>query len=543
MPTIGEYKRMLKNAEAAGDDEAIAYFREKIDYGTKMHGTKSRPFHMLTGEPPFADDEGSSGRPESRERRKDIGGNWLDTLYNGLTAGFGDELAGGMSGVRGLFTGEGFTPAYERTRDYVRDRVANEREQNPWSALASEIGGGLLSFPLTPIRAATGLGTAARAGATYGFGEGEGGLENRLISAITGATGGALGHAALSGAGRVARTVFPRAAPKARMPEFREKVDRLRQMGIEVTPAERIASPNARQAERMTGQYFGQGDNIARRPHQLYSELMRLSNFAAEDVATGELSQQAVERAQRRFSTDYNRVLNGQTVDLQPFTPFFQRIRAGYDSLLPNEQRASVNQIITDFENRIRRNPNMPGETYQRLRSKLSRLQHEAQRSDANRYLAPVYQSIKYTLDQAFRRGVPRNVARELDRLNRQYGGFKRLQKAVDNPDAIGTLANEARKNRRRIDPRFHDLVTAYQDVLVRGYPQSSGTAENIAANSIIPPIVPALRAAGTRYGSAPMNDLGANIPLPEHSASFIAGQQSNEDLIAELMKSMGLGQ
>lgn len=116
----------------------------------------------------------------------------------------------------------------------------------------------------------------------------------------------------------------------------------------------------------------------------------------------------------------------------------------------------------------------IPAGDYKRLRSGLAEKARRAYGNPQYQGLAQIYRGLRDMLDEGFRAAVPAAKQKLLKNLDRKYGGFKLLTKAADNPEAIGTLANRARANSNRIDKDFHDLVTSYQDVLLRGYPQSA---------------------------------------------------------------------
>lgn len=152
-------------------------------------------------------------------------------LVRGATFGFNDEIGGAASGIKGLLTGEGYLPAYEKSRDASRREDKADAFVNPWSDIAGQATGGVASALLTrgasaragltakavtPLvkaltgwmspgaaRMATGSAAGAAGGALSGFGSGEG-EDDRLSGAGVGAgLGGALGAAipaALSGA-------------------------------------------------------------------------------------------------------------------------------------------------------------------------------------------------------------------------------------------------------------------------------------------------------------------------------------------------------
>ena len=126
-------------------------------------------------------------------------------LGQGLLLGFGDEAE---AGVRSLLSDE----TYDDALKDVRGELKGFRQENPGTALAAELGGGLVTGGLGGLRAASsalgrkvlekagtaGLGASigATEGAIAGFGTGEGGLGNRLFSSGVGATiGGTIGGA------------------------------------------------------------------------------------------------------------------------------------------------------------------------------------------------------------------------------------------------------------------------------------------------------------------------------------------------------------
>lgn len=152
------------------------------------------------------------------------------SVTQGLTAGFGDELSGLVRGagaaVGSLFTEEDIADAFRRGREEgeeeFRNLLAQEREQSELGALASEVGGAIVS----PI----GVGAKALAGATrlgrVGQAVVAGGLEGAAFgagseeaTALEGAaTGAALGGAIAKGAQlaqRVGKRLADTAARKA----------------------------------------------------------------------------------------------------------------------------------------------------------------------------------------------------------------------------------------------------------------------------------------------------------------------------------------
>ena len=150
----------------------------------------------------------------------------------GLALGFGDELEAAAR------TGFGLLGDYKGTRDDIREQLKDFAKENPNTALAAELGGGLLTGIAGGARAAgTALGRkvlekAGTTGLAAGIGAGEGAIAGvgsgetaggRVAGGILGAgIGGTLGAAApaaigavKAGVGRVRSGVSDKAAQEA----------------------------------------------------------------------------------------------------------------------------------------------------------------------------------------------------------------------------------------------------------------------------------------------------------------------------------------
>jgi len=139
-----------------------------------------------------------TGKPKTwGEYAKGVG----RSAEQGLTFGFGDEI---NANARHYITGED----YDQALADERSKLAQFRISNPYSAYGAEIGAGMV-LPMGAaggaMRAGATLGTAAKAGAltgmgqgaAYGFGAAEGGVLPRVAGAVEGgAIGGAVGAAA-----------------------------------------------------------------------------------------------------------------------------------------------------------------------------------------------------------------------------------------------------------------------------------------------------------------------------------------------------------
>ncbi|MEJ2116428.1 MAG: hypothetical protein P8Y36_00425 [Alphaproteobacteria bacterium] len=538
MPLVSDYRAMLANAQAAGDSNAAAYFQSQIDAATQTHR------------------KGTSGRDHGplKDVLGGMEGTIADAALQGATFGFADEIAGVGGGLMSeamhqLGIGpkdEGFSKGYGAIKDWVSDRAKNYESANPLTSLASEIGGGLI-MPLGLLKTATkvpgavskGYKTAAKAGALYGAGKSETDSKASLGEragqftgdVLKGTAGGLLGNTALRSLSKVGQAVFPKVANVAKLPSYTDKVRTLRREGINPTVGERIGNKTVNQDANILARSVGLADDVESRPQTLYSRLMERANFAPEDVSTGDLSREAVQRAAARFNAGYDRALRHQRVKMPDMDPHLRRIERGYSSLLPHEQRANIRSILDDFRRSVRSRKEISGQTYKRLRSNIGKMAARASKSDKDRYLAPVYKALRATLDVAFRQNATRRGSRLLAELDSKYGAFKLLSKAADNPNAIGTLANRAKAAGGGVDPEFVRLLEAYQDVLLRNNWNSSGTPEGLATLNPLSLIMPTIRTAGAHGSELKARMLPGGLPVPEDTGAFVAGMFGKDAL------------
>lgn len=179
---------------------------------------------------PLPDVAGAQQKAEAREANSGTGG-FIDgigrTLAQGASFGFADEIAAGGDALLGHLAGRGSQASgigarYSENLERERARDAAFREDNPGTALAGNLVGGIAVPGAMGANLIRGGGVAASAGrgmiaggtggAAAGFGEAEGGLGNRLGGAAAGlgmgvAAGGALG-AGVNVAGRVGGRVL-----------------------------------------------------------------------------------------------------------------------------------------------------------------------------------------------------------------------------------------------------------------------------------------------------------------------------------------------
>ena len=144
-------------------------------------------------------------------------GTILNPIGQGATFGLADELAAGGAAaigkvlpesMGGLPPGTPFVDAYTGIRDNIRENTKGYAEENPKTALAAEIGGGLLTGGFGAAKAAGMTGvrqlpklaqlsmSGAAGGGLYGFGTGEG-AKDSLQKAKTGAIIGGVASPAI----------------------------------------------------------------------------------------------------------------------------------------------------------------------------------------------------------------------------------------------------------------------------------------------------------------------------------------------------------
>lgn len=176
-----------------------------------------------------------------------------ENLFRAAGQGFfslGDELAALPAGIRGMFSEEGFGPAFNAAAEEERRRVEEFRAAQPGAATAAQLAGGVAtgvagyglgaSFlrgaaPTASSMVPRATGDAMAYSALSGFGAGET-MPERFRNAGAGALSGALtGPVAGAVGGRVANSGIVRAAPteEALQTASRALFDQARAAGVQ----------------------------------------------------------------------------------------------------------------------------------------------------------------------------------------------------------------------------------------------------------------------------------------------------------------------
>jgi hypothetical protein len=186
MASYEEVIQALRNADAAGDTAAAKRLAQIAD---KMRQEPAQ-------------------QPQSSFRGA------LQNVMSGATFGFNDEIQSGIAGVKGMVTGEGFGPAYDRKLAQARAEESQFRDKHPILGTGLTVAG---AIPTTVATLGVGggagamtiprlLGLGAAEGGLAGYGSAEGGTGERLKGAATGAAVGGATAGALSAALPVAST-------------------------------------------------------------------------------------------------------------------------------------------------------------------------------------------------------------------------------------------------------------------------------------------------------------------------------------------------
>lgn len=503
--------------------------------------------------------------PEPETAPEPKGGTVADALGQGVFFGFGDELAGvtgaGVNSIANLFgkgTGDSFGEAYRGIRDVARSRHEAFAERNPGTALAAEIGGGLLTGGVGAARAGafqaakaapTLLGRVkpiAATGAVQGglFGAGASEADNPRDVARDSLVGAAIGGGSaavlpiLAGKTRdVAKRVFQTASDS---PAFREAVDLLkRKTGIEtLTTGQATGSRPLRSAETTVSEtVFGSaiGNRLEQNRRKFQSAVLRMAGFDPQDVTTGEISTSAIERASQRFSDRYKKLLEGKTVDLSTdeFLDDLAGIEGRHLQFLPFEQRRQIKDIVNQFIDEAAGAP-LTGTAYQRIRSSLGALERQTAN---NPKIAALYRDLKHALDDAFSEQSGAGAQKKI--LDREYNRFAKLRDSFEGSGSIQTssgdiplpaLLRRTSKRGKGTDKEFNDLLRAGQTVL--GDP---------VANSGTPSRIANLVFLGQGLGSASLGGLDAgltSIGLPIGASNLLSRGVTGSGGIDKLIQS-----
>lgn len=474
----------------------------------------------------------------------------LQGTGQGLFMGWGDELAAltgaiGNSwagGYKQIFGGEQQPPigeVYKDIRDAERRGFEQFAKEDPWGALSSEIGGGLLTggyglSKVAPVVGAKGLPAAAGLGAVqggaYGYGKAEDlssgeGEKSAIIGGLLGLIPGAL----LAGKAGIRSLLKPDA-------EHAKAVQTLLSADIPLTTSQVTGS-------RMM-QDIGEGTlrkipfvgtplaKVATEQRQKFQgKVLKMAGFAEKDVKRGLVDDEAILRAERQFSKRYADRLGNKTVDLtdDAFINDLAKVSEKHSAMLPFQQRQEVDDIVSQMLDKATKGP-MTGETYQSLRSSLGKKAWQMRQSKPEQ--AALYRDLTDALDDAFGRSVPGGTKD----IRTDYGRFKQVKdtylssNSVEAAEGLLLPSGLSRRSKKQglglKDKEWRDLISAAHRVLPDKLPDSTTAVRNLfnlglgagGATALFNPSmlgVPAALLAGGRMASSALaRGTGSNLLL-----------------------------
>jgi hypothetical protein len=470
-------KQALINAHKAGDTAAAKQL------ATALKASQMTPNTAVQGE-----------TPNTLKRVGTI----ADPLAQGLTFGFADELTAGLNaGINtvanqfGAGTGDDFMTAYTQMRDIGRERNEGYTKENPKTAMAAEIAGGLLTGGASAaktgvLKAGNKLKDIVKVGGTqgavYGAGTSEaddlkGLLQDSAGGAVLGAGTAAVAPAAvksLSGLLTSAGGGVKSASDKL----YQKAVNTLQNAGVKMTTGQQTGGKNIKTLETtLDGSLFGGAisDTFDMQRNQVQQKLLKLAGFTDDDAAAGVLTPESLERAAKRFSQRYDKALDNKKISLasDEFIDNLADVEAKHAELITVEQRKALNTIVNDFIDKAIKGP-ISGKEYQRLRSLMGKRQR--QNTGSNNTTADLYGDLKNALDDAFIK-----ASGDTKQLNKEYAQYLQLDKLFTNNAAakadrlpFATLANLAEKSPG--SKEWKDLTRAAYTVFSDATP-NSGTA------------------------------------------------------------------
>lgn len=458
------------------------------------------------------------------------------TTLQGATLNFGDELTAGLAAplesVRNLITGEGPTGIGENYDQMLANRraaIEATREQRPASALATEVGGALLTAkaPLGFIGKAPSLGGAAvrsaisgaGLGAAAGFGAGEGGVEQRLDEGGKGlVAGGAVGIGAPYVAAGFGRMISPFRTSNARA----AMADYLRSQGVDVTAGQRTGNHALRYAESELG---GQkaAEMMERQGEQFTKAALGKAGIKA-DRATPDVIDNAYTRIGQEFDGLASRNM------LEPDQKMLSDLQGAvqdYASLVPQAYRAPVIKNVVDdiLKTASLNGPNgtnaIQGSSYQALRSTLDR----SARAAGDPYLARALRDIKEILDDGMERSIAKNNPADAGAwkdVRRDYRNMLVLERAATGAGentAMGLISpshlrnaavNQSRRGYARGQGDFADLARA-GEAIMKPLP-NSGTPGRTAVRALGTSIPTLLGAGGGATVGGPFGAIAGSV-------------------------------
>lgn len=357
------------------------------------------------------------------------------SALQGLSFGFGDELAGALGAVpAALTTGTSIPEAYRGIRDIAREERKEFEGANPNVALASEVGGGLLGGTglikagmAIPKTIGGAVKQAGLLGGVYGAGTSEQETVPELLGDVAkGAVLGGVTGGALPAIGKGLSTLGEKVVQPATSKVYRAAVDKLQDAGISLTTGQKTGSDRVKAVEGSLGSTLLGGEigkTMNKGREQFQKKLMGMAGFTKDDVTEGLVTAESLSNAGDNLSKQYTKALAGKTVNLadDAFIDSLANISQKHSELLPVDQKKAVGDIVDSLLDKATQGP-ITGQKYQSLRSDLGRLERKTQGP-----VGDLYGDLKRALDDQFTNAVDNVTAQTKKGLDKQYAQYKQL--------------------------------------------------------------------------------------------------------------------
>lgn len=329
---------------------------------------------------------------------------------------------------------------YQEGRDELRAEDKAFTRDNPKSALALEIAGGLSTggtgaAKLAPMLKNANLlnkakilsATGAASGGLGGYGHSEEeGLPGQLKDTAFGAAAGAVLNPVIAGGGNLALKPLRKAAEKVKPLSLYEKsVKRLEDAGVKLTTGQKTGSKKASNLES-TLQGTLVGGKITKTMEegreQFQRKLMSMAGFAQDDIEDGLITNQALDKAKKAFNSRYAKAVDDKVVRFSDdFGKKLNKVAREHAELLPPKQRRAIASVTNNFRGLLE--GKISGRKYQKLRAQLGELER-SNKSD----ISGLYGKMKKALDDEFFKSAGEEAAKVKKQIDLDYAHFKQLE-------------------------------------------------------------------------------------------------------------------
>ena len=449
----------------------------------------------------------------------------IRTFAQGLTFGFADEIE---AGVRSALDSN---KSYAEVLNDVRGKIKAFRENNPVAAFGTEIAGSIPTMILAQFIPGAGqtatagriaqlartagigakgqkIGGSALRGAgasgVYGFGAGEGGVENRLKSAGTSAAIGAVANPTI----------------QAVAPRITEGAKELIKKGVPLTAGQAtkgsglIGTMLDRAEQSAAGTVFGIGDSIKGALQRSQTGFNKaVANEALEPVGIkipkNLEGREIIAFGNKYFRTNYKKVLDKTKINnISNLTDELNTITQG----TREDLKKKVGSIIQDVILKRTKNGNLTGRDIKAIQEKLRTTIDRNKLGDPDaKEISDVLQDVRSVFVKEIIDQNPTQGKKLLD-LDKAYGNFRVVAQASVRSKTKGgsftpgdILQESAKgKGKRAFESgtaKMQRIGELGQDVIGNTVPDS-GTASRLITGSLLT-ANPVTQLGGSAFGSA----------------------------------------